>query len=511
MGPRTIAVLVGTALAFALTATAHPTAAASQVDPSDFNGDGYADLAIGAPNDRAGGSVNVLYGASGGLTVRGNQLLTRDTPGVEGARGYGFGDALAAADFDRDGYADLAISAPFEGASTPDGGVNVLYGSPRGLTGDRDDLWTTGDLHLASPFFGGPLTAGDFDADGFADLVIVAFYERPSSAGSGMVVVLRGSAAGLTLAGARKVSGATPGIGQGLGGHAVAAGDIDGDRYDDLAVGNTYGGHAGSGAVRILYGSRTGLTSFGSEVWSQDSAGVKDVSEIISDEKSTHRERFGAALAIGDFDEDGHGDLAVGVPNEITPGGGAVNVLYGTSSGLTAVGDQFWHQDAPGIAGVSRSFDGFGFALAAGDLDGDGADDLAIGVPRESHTFAGAVHTLYGGPQGLTARRSQLWTQNTPGVPGVGEQYDAFGATLAVGDFGRTPQEDLVVGIPEENIGAVVDAGGALALYGRATGLSSIGAQPWDRDTVGVYGVARPGSRFGSALAPHGAGPYYWR
>ncbi len=516
MGPRTIAILAVAALTVALTATASPTSAASRVDPSDFNGDGYADLAIGAPNDPGGGSVTVLYGSRTGLSEVGDQLFTRDTPGVEGSPGESFGDALASADFDRDGYADLAISAPFSSGSNPaDNGVNVLYGSPRGLTADRDQLWTPARFQLDQDHFGGPLSAGDFDGDGFADLVIVAPFEPVPGGRRGMVVVVRGSAAGLTVIGSRKLSQATHGVpgarSSWLGGHSVAVGDIDGDGYDDLAVGSVHAGNVGAGAVRVLFGSRSGLTGLGSEIWSQDSAGVKDVSEKLYDEegKSSRPDLFGYALAIGDFDSDGRDDLAVGVPDEVTPSGGAVNVLYGSRSGLTADGDQFWHQDMPGIAGVSNNVDQFGFALAAGDLDGDGADDLAIGAPWESHTHAGAVHTLYGGPNGLSAQGSQLWTQSTPGVPGVGERYDLFGSSLAIADFGRTRQDDLVVGTPDEDIGALEDAGGTLVLYGRSTGLSRIGAQPWDRNTPGVNGLAQQWSRFGDALAPDGAGPFH--
>ena len=124
-----------------------------------------------------------------------------------------------------------------------------------------------------------------------------------------------------------------------------------------------------------------------------------------------------------DFDNDGFADLAVGVPREdITlAGGGAVNVLYGTSSsGLSSSGDQFWHQDVSGIEDSTDDSENFGFRLAAGDFDGDGQSDLAIGVVGEmgsSIPGAGAVNVIYGSTaSGLSASGDQIWSQNSAGV-----------------------------------------------------------------------------------------------
>ena len=120
----------------------------------------------------------------------------------------------------------------------------------------------------------------------------------------------------------------------------------------------------------------------------------------------------GAAQVHGDFNGDGIADLAIGVPNEdvgTIADAGAVNVLYGTATGLSSATNQIWTQNSLGIVGdVSEDFDLFGFALAAGDFNGDGFDDLAVGVVGEDVAVfmgtvanAGAINVLYGSANGL--------------------------------------------------------------------------------------------------------------
>ena len=184
-----------------------------------------------------------------------------------------------------------------------------------------------------------------------------------------------------------------------------------------------------AGAVNVLYGSASGLSAAGSQLWDQDSAGVLGTAEMD--------DSFGAALAAGDFDGDGRVDLAVGVSGESVNGlasAGAVNVLYGAASGLTSARNQLWHQDSAGIIGTAEENDQFGDALAAADFNGDGRADLAVGVPTETvngATWAGAVNVLYGSASGLTSAGNQLWTQDSTGVPGTPNTGAEFGCALA--------------------------------------------------------------------------------
>ena len=165
---------------------------ASKVN-SDFNGDGYSDLAIGVPIEDVGtfvdaGAVNVIYGSSDGLKAtalsqgngRADQIWTQAiTGGVEASDS--FGSALATGDFNNDGFSDLAIGVPNEdvGTISDAGAVNVIYGSSGGLspTAKPSQIWTQNSPNIEgnaelTDRFGSALATGDFNGDGFSDLAI---------------------------------------------------------------------------------------------------------------------------------------------------------------------------------------------------------------------------------------------------------------------------------------------------------------------------------------------------
>ncbi|MEJ2736235.1 MAG: FG-GAP repeat protein, partial [Anaerolineae bacterium] len=241
--------------------------------------------------------------------------------------------------------------------------------------------------------------------------------------------------------------------------------------YGALAVGvplDNVEGTDSAGAVNVLYSSMAGLDFADNQLWHQDSFDIGGAAEF--------NDRFGWALATGDFDGDGYNDLAVGVPQEglDVAMAGAVNVLYGRDTGLSAVNSQLWHQESPGILGGAEEYDQFGWALAAGDFDGDGYSDLAVGVPGEKEegeiSGAGAVNVLYGSAAGLSAIDNQLWDQDSAGMVDPREQGDGFGIALAAGDWNGDGYSDLAVGVSGEDVGAVSDAGAVHILYGSGAG-----------------------------------------
>jgi len=458
---RVLVSLMALVLAVAAPASAGTPGASAQGSDCDFDDDGNDDLVLGVPGAdiaRAtdGGAVNVLYGhSSSGLGAARNQVWSQDGA-IAGGPEYGdaFGASFACGDFNGDGVDDLAIGVPREDVGANDAGaVNVIYGRTRaGLVTDRNQVWSQ---------------SGD---------------------------VLDNAESG------------------DLFGSSLAAGDFDGDVYDDLAIGvpgedlvSDGNNHGNAGAVNVLYGGDGGLSILEDEFWNQGSSLVAGTMES--------GDAFGASLAAGDFDNDDFVDLAIGAPTEAIQvgdenrsGAGAVNVMYGSSTGLSGYGDKVFSQSGA-VVGTPESWDTFGGSLAAGDFDNDDRDDLAIGVPREDLSDPdvaneGSVNVLYGTDvSGLSTTGNELFNQEGS-IVGVPESTDSFGWSLAAADFDHDGRDDLAVGVPGEDIGDIVNAGAVNVIYGvNSAGLGTADNELFSQDPDFIEGSPEEGDTLGSSLA----------
>ena len=428
----------------------------------DFDGDGFDDLAVGAPGEAGSGRVLVYRGTPSGVT----SWTTLDQSGI-GANEDGdrFGAALAAGDFDGDGRDDLAVGAPGEGPGSKSisGYVNLYRGTASGLV-QWTGLSQAGlGLDEAGDEFGAALAAGDLNGDGKVDLVVGAPGEAPGAGEKSGVVFVFSGAVGSGVQAWLLLTEAPMGVNEKRDrfGHALTTGDFDGDGITDLAVGapgEAAGGGDVAGAVYVYHGTPAGPIAWS---WSnQDGLGGNEQGDL-----------FGWALAAGDFNGDGDDDLVVGAPGEAPnsdPRAGGLFVFAGGSQGLlpwTAFNQEL------GALGTNELGDWYASALSVGDLDQDGRADLVVGAPGEAKgggPESGWVYVYRGTPTGLIA-----WQSRGQSPMGVNEAGDWFGGSLVTGDFNADGNADLAVGAPGEIPGASSDAGYVFTFAGSADGLQA--------------------------------------
>lgn len=462
----------------------------SALATGDFNGDGADDLATGIPDDDdiGGGCTNcgmvvVRWGADrSGLatglatTVLHQGLAGSPDPPMENDR---FGATLAAGDFNGDGYDDLAVGAPgiFESDDVY-GAVQIYYGWTTGFQTEHSEYITeeiAGGLGNTSfgAEFGSALTVGNFDHDAYDDLAIGAWRGYDWSFGvpkrSGSVYVAHGQDFGLLPWLGYRIAQDEVDIQEVAEegdqfGRAVAAGDFDPDSYDDLAIGVP--GENNHGIVQIIFGSQWGLLFAQNILWQPGAVG----------QEPEEGDRFGFSFAAGDFDGDLYEDLAIGDPSEDLGTGneilnaGRIVVAFGSNSGFDLARTIPFDQGTLD-PGAPNGDEEFGWAMAAGDFDGDGLADLAVGHPNDLDpvvgTNTGAVSVLMGGfGQGLGVRH-RLLHPGFGGLPGAAQGAERFGISLAVGNFDGNGYADLAIGAPHyDQPGPHADTGGEMVLYG---------------------------------------------
>ena len=421
------------------------------------------------------------------------------------------GTGVTRSDFDGDGVDDIAATGdPFNYTLpyTPTGVVAVRYSSAPQVDYFLGVLpGTSGGCNC----FGLALVAGDFNGDGYDDLAIGDWDEIDprNGAHAGGVWIIPGSSTGLVVDSAKHFNQSSPGVpgepeNYDWFGSGLAAGDINGDGRDDLAIGayrEAIGSTAEAGSVTVLFGGVGGLTTTGAQYLHQGLSAVPGAAE--------RNDHFGWTLAIGRVNSDRYADLVIGAPQEndgqAWNGSGMVTLMWGSaggvsSAGATAVTGAMVYA-ATGNANVIAWY--LGEALAIADVNGDGLGEVIAGAPsaQTPGITGGLIAVFTGRSGGLSSSAVRIITQDTAGVPGVPEQGDRFGATLAAGDVTGDGKADVLVGAPGEAIGSTVEAGLVTLLKGSSAGLTGSGAQSFDQSNSVVPGWPERGDKFTASLA----------
>jgi hypothetical protein len=391
---------------------------AGYVLPADVNGDGHPDLVASGPTYMGGyrGSVHVFESASGGPSS------TPDTSilGYDGFVSYPhwFGYRMASADTDGDGYEDLIVGAAADTAS--DGRVYVFRGSNTGL---QTVPSATFEADAVIDEFGGAVGAGDLDGDGFGDVVVGA----PDGETSAVYTFL-GSSSGISTTATNVITEGPPSDNLGI---ALAVADVDGDGRDDVLVGDNES--YGAAVLRLYRGIADGLSS----------------ESLVIDSPDPYVPDFGASIsAAGDVNGDGFADILIS-SSTFADDSGIFFLYLGGPGGMSTVPALTFEGRIPG--------DRLGFdTAAAGDVDGDGLDDIVVGTYEGNKALVYYGNATYG-----LARVPTVLT-------GPADAY--FGMAVGpAGDVNGDGFDDVAVGAR-----GGVDEDGAVYVYlGTATGIET--------------------------------------
>jgi hypothetical protein len=397
----------------------------------DVNGDGYDDVVVGAPgydNGQANeGAAFVYYGSSSGLSTTPNWMAESNQSGAE------FSHWVApAGDVNGDGYDDIIVGAWFyDHGQYNEGAAFVYHGSPTGLSPSAD--WMA-EGNQSGVYFGCAVdTAGDVNGDGYDDVIVGAVHYN----GRGRAFVYYGSSTGLSTTPAWTADGSHSNAW--FGRWVSQAGDVNGDDYDDVIVGAYLqtNGQYQEGAAFVYHGSAAGLSAAAD--WSMES--------------NQSDARIALVNEAGDVNSDGYEDVIIGSPGydngQIDEG--LLFVYHGSATGLGTEPAWTVESNGPGAR--------LGASSGAGDINGDGYDDVVAGAYLYTNGQSeGAAWAYLGSADGLGAEPA--WTDE-------GDQSEAWFGNPAVsaGDTNGDGYADLLIGARYYDHGEA-DEGVAFVYYG---------------------------------------------
>ena len=441
----------------------------------DLNGDGFADMVVGAPEYTNGqvqeGAVAIYFGGSSGFNNTLDALIQSNQTSAS------FGHSVSiAGDVNADGYADVIIGAfRFDGGLSDEGAAFIYHGGPGTSFNPFAD--SALKLNQAGAFLGFSVAgAGDVNGDGFADVLVGASSYGDGESGEGVAALYLGSGSGVfpfpqALLQANQANAD-------FGASVAGAGDINGDGFADVIVGaprfdQTLNSVSltDSGAAFVYFGS--------SSVFDTDADAV-----LLFDQADA---RAGTAVAgAGDLNGDGYADVVVGAPKyeQTQTDEGAARVYLGAADGLDELEDASFRGQ--------QSFAKLGQSVAGGgDVNGDGYSDLLLGVPSydAGQSDEGAVFVYRGGVGKFDDSADALLQIN--------HDIGRMGWSVAgAGDVNGDGFADVIVGAPLFD-GGEIDEGAAFVYFGGANGLNTL------VDIVQLESN-QAGARFGHSVASAG-------